>query len=340
MIKLRRSKLNPILTPSEKNWWEKEAVFNPGVCQKDGRVFLLYRAIGEYEFYVSRLGLARSDDGVRFRRVNREPILEPTKLYDRWGCEDPRITSFSDGRFFITYAALSEPANNGGGPPATALLSTKDFKNFRRYGIVTPFGSDNRDVVLFPEKIKRKYIMLHRPHRWTQRELLRMFNQKKSDIAESEIWFPSTLGNLPDKPSIWIAWSNNLREWFGHKILMKPTFPWEAIKIGAGAPPIKTEKGWLLIYHGVDNQKVYRVGAALLDLKTPSKVVARLPYPILEPEKPYEKEGDIPNVVFPTGVIICDGVLFIYYGAADKVIGVATIKLNLLLEELEKYYLR
>jgi predicted GH43/DUF377 family glycosyl hydrolase len=332
MITLQRLKENPILGPDRRSWWEKEARFNPGSCQKDGYFFLLYRAIGEPN-YISRLGLAVSEDGKRFVPLNEEPVFSPEKLYDQWGCEDPRITQI-DNQFFITYVALSRPARDGGGPPATALVATRDFKKFKRYGIITPPESDNRDVVLFPERIKGKYVMLHRPHRWAKEWLA------KPEPDKPEIWLPCDPLYLPEKPSIWIGYSYDLYHWQEFKVVMKPVFEWENVKIGAGAPPIKTEIGWLLIYHGVEKKnekKIYRTGAALLDLENPSEVIARLPYPILEPKEQYEKEGEVPNVVFPTGIVERDGNYFVYYGAGDKVIGGAIVEKEKLLNELLKY---
>ena len=119
-----------------------------------------------------------------------------------------------------------------------------------------------------------------------------------------------------------------------HTILLQPKYEWEDSKIGSGPPPIKTKKGWLLIYHGVDKNLVYRVGAALLDLSNPSKVIGRTEKPLLEPEEPFEKNGYVKNVVFPTGSCIIDDQLYLYYGAADKVCCVATIKLDSLLEKI------
>jgi predicted GH43/DUF377 family glycosyl hydrolase len=333
MIILQRLKENPVLGPDRRKWWEKEARFNPGVCQKDGYFLLLYRAIGEPN-YISRLGLAVSEDGKRFEPINDHPVFFPQKTYEQWGCEDPRIILMENGEFFITYVALSRPAREGGGPPATALLATRDFKKFKRYGIITPLGSDNRDVVIFPEKINGEYVMLHRPHRWTQQWIL------KPDPNKPKIWLPPDPRYLPYKPSIWIAYSYDLYYWRDYKIVMEPVFEWEKVKIGAGVPPIKTEAGWLLIYHGVDEKnkkKVYRVGAALLKLEDPSEVIARLPYPILEPQMKYEREGYVPNVVFPTGAVVKDGILLVYYGGADKVIGVAFCEFDLLLKELKKH---
>ncbi len=321
----------PILIPNKENWWESKAVFNPGTIYEDGKFFLLYRAVGEYENYISRFGLAVSEDGFNFKRVSNTPIFEGCKWYDRGGCEDARIVKI-EGLFYITYASLPRsPAEVGPikeilqklkedvyyprlhVPSYTALLTSYDLREFERHGVITPLGIDDRDGILFPEKIDGEYVLLHRPTEWI-----------------GEIYGTS-------KPSIWIRFSKDLLKWYGERLLLKPEFPWEKRKIGGGPPPIKTNEGWLMFYHGVDEYYVYRVGAALLDLKDPTRVIARLPYPILEPKKEYEKYGDIPNVVFPTGNIVIDDDVFIYYGAADKVCCVATVNLDELLGELLRY---
>jgi predicted GH43/DUF377 family glycosyl hydrolase len=135
-----------------------------------------------------------------------------------------------------------------------------------------------------------------------------------------------------DKPSIWLSEGNDLTNWENHTLLLTPKQEWEAMKIGMGPPPIKTKNGWLLIYHGKDALGVYRAGAALLNLKNPTLVIGRTKTPILEPVEPYEKRGDVNNVVFPTGTCVLDGKLFIYYGAADKVCCLATVDLESLLD--------
>lgn len=332
MIKLKRYK-EPILTANEKNWWESKAVFNPGVIKEGDKIYMLYRAVGEYEQYSSRFGLAVSDDGFHFERVYDEPVFEGETEYDRGGVEDPRIVKM-EGEFYITYAALPKSPGEVGPikeileklkvdvyyprlhvPSYTALLSSRDLRSFRRLGVITPPDIDDRDGILFPEKINGKYVMLHRPTEWV------------GDKYHTH------------KPSIWIAFSEDLREWSNHKLLLKPKYYWEQRKIGGGPPPIRTEYGWVMFYHGVDEKFIYRVGVALLDLKDPSKVIARIPYPVLEPKEPYEKFGDIPNVVFPTANILIDDEIFIYYGGADKVCCLATIKLEQLLKELLKYKL-
>jgi len=325
MIKLKRYQNNPILKPNPKNKWESKAVFNPGAAYIDGKIYLLYRAVGEYEKYISRLGLAVSQDGFHFKRVGDKPVFQPEADYEKWACEDPTI-NLVEKEIYITYVALNQPARHPKKLVQTALAKTTDFKNFQRMGVITPEFSDNRDVVLFPEKIKGKYSMLHRPKTWIGKKY------------------------GPLLPSIWIAYSENLLDWSDHQVLYQPTKTWESIKIGAGISPIKTSAGWLLIYHGVgpdinpsrirfDKQiqtRIYRAGALLLDLNNPTKIIAQSKEPILEPEKDYELNGDVPNVVFPTGAFVKDGQLFIYYGAADKTCCLATVSLDDLIKELLK----
>lgn len=316
MVKLKRYEKNPILKPQKENPWESQAVFNPGAIYKNGKVHLLYRAIGEYENYISRLGYAISIDGFNFKRMSAKPVLEPNEKYGKWAIEDPRIFEL-EGKIYITYVVLTKPARTKGQIAQTILISTKDFYNFEKIGIITPPKVDDRDTVLFPEKIQGKYVMLDRPQEWTDKDY------KEWGTGQAS--------------SIWLAFSNDLKKWVNNQVLMKPKEDWEAKKIGSGPPPIKTDKGWLLIYHGVDKNSVYRVGAALLDLKKSSKIISRLPYPILEPEKDYEKIGDVPNVVFPCGAIIIEKELFVYYGGADKICALATISLDEFLSELMNF---
>jgi predicted GH43/DUF377 family glycosyl hydrolase len=304
---LERHNKNPILLPNEDTWWESEAVFNPAVLYDGNKVHMLYRAIGEYKQYISRFGYACSTDGFSFERKN-EIALEPTEEYEKYGIEDPRLVMI-DNQVYITYVVLSDYVSKG--PVcSTALATTDDFHNYKRIGIITSEGSDNKDVVFFPEKINQKYLSLHRPRSWVG---------PRFGI---------------DKPSIWIAEGNTLSNFDNHTLLMKPEQDWEELKIGAGPPPIKSNQGWLLIYHGVDKDSVYRAGAALLDLNNPAKVIARTKQPILQPEENYERIGDVNNVVFPTGACVIDERLHVYYGGADKVCCLAVVELNDLLSHI------
>jgi predicted GH43/DUF377 family glycosyl hydrolase len=332
---LQRYEGNPILRPNSKNWWETAAIFNPAACLKDGKIHLFPRVVGEYKNYISRIGHYISDDGINFELASPGPIFGPGKNYDRWACEDPRVTEI-EGTYYFTYVALSKPAHKGGGPPATALISTKNFQKFYRCGLITSRISDNKDVVLFPEKINGKYVMLHRPSRWCREWFDNNENRQLKRRVSAEIACLSyKYENLPQKAAIWIAYSRDRKHWGGHKVLMEPQYWWEEIKIGGGTPPIKTEVGWLIIYHGVA-RGCYRAGAALLDLGDPSKVIGRTREPILEPTQEYETRGDVNNVVFPEGSVVIDGRLFVYYGAADKYVGLATCFLNTLLKKLRK----
>ncbi len=326
-MRLQRHPENPVLVPDPDRDWEAGAVFNCGVTiGEDNRIYMLYRAIGAdyapnpagygYINYISNIGLAISDDGVHFQRLP-EPVIRPDTEYDRWGCEDPRITRLDvEGQptWWVTYTALSAPAFSGQGD-RVGIASTHDLRVFTKHGVLIPDVQD-KDAIIFPELFQGQVVMLHR--------------------IEPNIQIAFLPGVEALRHPDWAYWRDHLHDVEAHT-LMRPRFSWEASKIGAGPPPVKTDEGWLLIYHGVDSHHVYRAGAALLDLENPRRVIARLPDPILEPEAPYEREGDIPNVVFPTGAIVRAGALHVYYGAADKVCGLATMPLDDLVADLLKY---
>ena len=331
-VLLQRYKKNPILVPNEANWWESKAVFNCAILHYENKFHMLYRAIGEYERYISRIGYASSTDGYSFARSNHI-ALEPTQDYEQYGIEDPRMVEI-DNQVYITYVILSAYVTDGAIVEAsTALATTTDFLKYTRLGVITTKGSNNKDVVLFPEKMSQqqqrssvlsssssnntdgagKYFFLHRPSGW----------------------IGSKYG--VNKPSIWLGEGNALTNFEKHTLLLKPEEDWEELKVGAGPPPIKTRTGWLVIYHGVSRDKVYRAGAALLDLRDPSKIIGRTKTPILEPKEPYEKFGDVSSVVFPTGACVVDNdKLFVYYGGADRVCCLATADLNYLLDQILK----
>jgi predicted GH43/DUF377 family glycosyl hydrolase len=268
---LKRYDKNPVLIPNESNWWESKAVFNCATLYDGDKVHMLYRAVGEYENYISRIGYAYSKDGFYFTRRD-EIAISPTEEYEKYGIEDPRIVEI-DHQAYISYVILSGYVRDR--PLAsTALATTTDYIDYTRLGIITSKESDNKDVVLFPEKINEKlsngeekmtYFFLHRP----------------------SSWIGSAYG--VDRPSIWLGEGNSLTNFEKHTLLLKPEQKWESLKVGAGTPPIKTKHGWLVIYHGVSNDRVYSAGAAILDLKEPGKVVGRTKKPILEPEETYER---------------------------------------------------
>jgi predicted GH43/DUF377 family glycosyl hydrolase len=331
-VLLQRYEKNPVLIPNEANWWESKAVFNCAILHYENKFHMLYRAIGEYERYISRIGYASSADGYSFA-TSKNIALEETEDYEKYGIEDPRIVKI-DNQIYITYVVLSGYVTNKPMVEAsTALATTTDFLKYTRLGVITSKGSDNKDVVLFPEKMNQqessaislssastttidsagKYFFLHRP----------------------SSWIGSRYG--VDKPSIWLGEGHALTNFEKHTLLLKPEEDWEQLKVGAGPPPIRTRAGWLIIYHGVSRERVYRAGAAILDKRDPSKIIGRTKTPILEPKEPYEKFGDVNNVVFPTGACVLDNdKLFIYYGGADKVCCLATADLNYLLDHILK----
>lgn len=309
---------NPILTANEENWWESKSVFNCASLYDGKKVHLLYRAIGEYKDYISRIGYASSNDGFTFTR-NNDVATEPVEAYERYGIEDPRLFQL-ESRAYFTYVV---PSNYVREFPtvSTALATTEDYREFKRLGLITPRLHDDKDVVYFSAKMAptsgdlksngqdgKCYFSLHRP----------------------SSWIGSSYG--VDKPSVWLAESFNLTNFQRYSILLKPEQDWEAAKVGAGPPPIRTNQGWLVIYHGVSNSKVYRAGAAVLDLNEPNIILGRSIHPILEPEREYETSGDVNNVVFPSGACVIDGKLFLYYGGADRVCCLATTDLDSLVK--------
>ena len=245
----------------------------------------------------SILGLARSRDGYKFK-VDPKPFMTPSDEYDEYGVEDPRIT-YIDGIYLITYSAYSQYGVRVG------LARTEDFSQVERVAYITQ--PDMRNVVIFPEKFGEYYVRLDRPHT----ELIR--------------W------------SMWISYSKDLINWGRSKVVMRAQFyRWDAMKLGPGAPPIKTEKGWLNIYHGVFETMagaVYRLGVALHDLKDPAKIIGVGDNWILEPEDPWERVGYVPNVVFSCAAVPEeDGALKIYWGGADTVMCVGTANIHELVE--------
>jgi predicted GH43/DUF377 family glycosyl hydrolase len=312
---LSRFAANPIVEPIKKHPWESKSVFNPGVINLKGRIYLIYRALGEDN--ISRLGLAVSEDGFKFTERLENPIFEPERKSEARGCEDPRLTLI-DGRLYMVYTAYDGLVAQ----IALASIGVDDFLNYRwgawhRHGLVFP-GFTDKNGTLFPERFNGRFAMLHRVD-----------------------------------PHIWITFSSHLRcPWprKEHKIVAgsETGMTWDGRKIGAGAQPIKTKYGWLLITHGSDYAHVYRLGVMLLDLSDPRILLYRSPNSILEPTEKCEigEPGThcVPNVVFTCGAVPREGnkeildaedEVLVYYGAADSAVAVATSKVaDLIPEEL------
>ena len=250
--------------------------------------------------FISHLRLARLDSsGFTVMEIDEKPSIFPAEHYEEFGLEDPRITEI-EGNYYITCVACSKSLG-----VCTALIKTEDFCNFQRMGVIFP--AENKDVVLLPEKINNSYVAYHRP-------------------AGEHL-----LGNL----TMQISFSPDLIHWGKHNILLSTRKGfWDDYKLGAGPPPIKTEHGWLTIYHGVYRQEgetvgTYCAGAALFALNNPGKLIGRTKDPIIIPEEPWEKEGFVPDVIFPAGAVMDEygKHIILYSGASDTY--VTAIKLSL-----------
>jgi predicted GH43/DUF377 family glycosyl hydrolase len=294
-----RYKKNPILTKEDVPY-SVATVHNAGVIKYNDKYIMLFRS--HLHNGRSIIGIAQSKDGYDFK-VGAEPFLTPSSdsvfgEYEEYGVEDVRISQI-DNDFILTYSAYSRHGVRIG------LARTKDFVAVERISLITQ--SDLRNVVIFPEKINGQYVRLDRPH---------------SEISK---W------------SIWISYSPDLVHWGNSKVIIKPeTYHWDEMKIGPGATPIKTEKGWLNIYHGVFETMsgvVYRLGVALHDLNDPSIVIGVSDQWILQPEDPWEITGYVPNVVFTCGAVPeQDGSVKIYWGGADSVMCVGSANINDLID--------
>ena len=306
---LQRYEGNPLLEPIKEHAWENKYVLNPGAIRIKDKVYLFYRAVGDDN--VSHIGLAITD-GYRVLERLDQPIFSPAIPEEEMGCEDPRLILIAD-RIWMLYTAY----DGNIAQIAAASIGLQDFQErrftgWKREGLAFKNIWD-KDAILFPEKIKGKYILYHRI-----------------------------------EPSMWITYMKDLvfpsREKHAIIIGPRPGRMWDSLKIGAGAQPIKTRYGWLLIYHGVDHNYVYRLGVILVDLENPQRVIYRSPNPVLEPIEDYElglSGAWVPNVVFTCGAVASsdkeiledDDEILVYYGAADTSIGLAKATLAELIPE-------
>ena len=336
---------NPLLKPKDvapsRDGFEVACILNPGVFEYQGKTWLLIRVaerppqkpgyisfpimengevrVHEYSIddpgleasdpreikyqgkgYIttmSHLRLASSDNGVDFT-VHDDRNLFGTGPHENFGIEDCRVTAI-DGHYYLTYTAVSD---NGYG---VGMISTQDWSEFVRQGII--ISGPNKDCALFNERINGKYHCLHRP--------------SMTIVGGNDIW---------------LAESHDMEHWGKHRCLAKTrNGMWDSARIGAGASPIKTKDGWLEIYHGADHDNRYCLGALLLDLKDPSRVLARSDQPIMEPVMPYEKNGFFGNVVFTNGHIVNGDEITIYYGASDEFVCGATLSIVEILDSLK-----
>ena len=258
---------------------------------------LIVRGAQTYLTSISHLRVARSKDGIDFK-IDETPAVSATNEYETFGVEDPRI-SLIDGTYYIHYVAVSPFG------VVTYLASTEDFSNFKRHGVI--FSPENKDVAIFDARVSGRFYALHRP-----------------------------VSPLFGRQDIWLADSPDLLTWGNHRRLFGPSPGcWDEAKVGAGAVPFRIEQGWLEVYHGVDRNNRYCLGAVLLDGAEPWKVLARSKQPIFEPEAAYECEGFFGNVVFSCGLLRDDDTLRVYYGAADTTVCYAELSLKAIISSLD-----
>jgi predicted GH43/DUF377 family glycosyl hydrolase len=333
-MQIKRCSANPIVTPGLYDW-RAVSTFNPGAIFHDGRFLLYERAAGGLKPFQTSIGLMESTDGVSFKHVTDKPVFTGEMLgYPGGSVEDARVVHLDD-KFYMCYALQPYAFDcwpTGTGVPdyfpdhypewkqnnipgmmtQSGIAVSDDGVTFEQLCYTTPREIDDRDNALFPEKIGGRYALLRRPMEYVGPEY------------------------GTDRPGIWLSYSDDLLTWSDPVLVaVAENEAWEGTKIGAAATPLRTDAGWLVLYHGVDEQSIYRVGALMLDIDDPSKVVGRTKNWIMEPETYYEKSGlVIPNVIFPTANLIVDNDLWMYYGCCDTCIGLATVPIQQVLDVL------
>lgn len=309
-FKFERFEGNPIISPDQNLPWMAYAAYSPAAIYLDGRTHLLFRAQGYGK--VSSFGYAVSKDGCHIDELVRDPVYIPHEEFERqtiagWnsGSEDPRITKIDD-KLFVTYTAY-----DGTNPPRVALtsISVEDFLarnwNWTPSRLISPPGVDDKDACIVKKPKGDGYVAFHR--------------------LGNAMWL-DTLKDLEFPDVKYLS---------GEIIAQARIDSWDNVKIGIAAPPIETPHGWVLLYHAVSNPGfAYKIGAMLLDLHDPKKILARTNQPLLEPEMLYETQGQVANVVFGCGAVLIDSTVFLYYGGGDSVVCVATIPLSNLLATL------
>jgi beta-1,2-mannobiose phosphorylase / 1,2-beta-oligomannan phosphorylase len=333
----QRHPANPIVVPGQQPW-RRATVFNPGVIYENGKFYMYERAAGGLRPFICTVGMLESQDGVHFELSRPDPVFTPEMCGSKIGSvQDPRVVKIDD-TYYMTfayrpYAWNSHPTGVGvpqsfqpevpgwdGNPrnnqTRSGLATSKNLYDWQFHSWITSPEIDDRDVILFPERINGQYVVLRRPLPYVES------NHKG-----------------PMRGTIQMSFSDDLKTWTAPEVIVEPEFDWENNRIGGSTPPLKTSEGWLVVYHGVETVDasvktvIYRAGLLMLDLENPRKVIARLPDFVMEPEFYYEKFGTyIPNVVFPTGNVVKDGIVYLYYGCCDTSIGLATAPLQTLVD--------
>lgn len=327
-----------ILQKTQSNF-EKKAVLNPACLKKGKTVHMFYRAIDLQD--VSSIGYCQLSGDKVIKRFDK-PILFPEFEYEKKGLEDPRIIYF-EGKYYLFYTAYD------GKNALIAYAVSTDLINFKKIGLISPrISYDEAEDIFRESKIRERYTLFEIYYKEKKGVDVLLWEKDASIFPERingkiglihrvlpgiQILFFEDFSQLTDE--FWRKYLKNLGEY----IILDPQYYFESRNIGGGCPPIKTPEGWLLIYHAVEDTplgKVYHAAAALLDIENPQKVIGRLREPLFSPKEPWEKEGLVKNVVFPTGAVVEGNRLFIYYGAADTLIAAKSVCLSELIEELKK----
>lgn len=307
-------KLGVVLQPCD----AYHAKFNTGAIRQGGVVHLLYRwaqtkelSNGIGPLYVQNfIAYAQMTPDGKLLRDDDQPVFERTHQWEKRGLEDPRMFSL-DGQNYVTYTAW-----DGKQARVAFAKANADFSKIQKFGIV-PAKRFDKDAFFFPERIRGKIAYVHRFEPNIQID----YFDELEDLFDEDYWAQYE----PDG---------------GGSVALASEQPWEAMKVGGSVPPIRTKNGWLFVYHGVGKDRIpscYRAGLALMDFENPHKILARLPYPVLEPTEPYEMRGDVNHVVFPCGGYEYEGYLYLVYGGADKVTALARCPMEAILAELDAY---
>lgn len=339
MIKVKNEGI--ILEKNPQEGFDNQAVLNPACVERDGVTHMFYRGVRQSDMH-SAIGYCQLVNNKVVKRLS-EPVLFPEQDYEKEGVEDPRIV-FLDGLYYLFYTAYD------GKNALFAYATSTDLVSFTKHGLLSPRisyaeagslfscsktkmrekyflfesyikdrqGSDillwEKDAFIFPEKFNNKFALVHRI------------------LPGIQVIYFDDFKDLTDD-----YWRDYLGD-LGEYVLLDPEYRFESRNIGGGCPPIKTKEGWLLIYHAVEDSRkgrIYHAAAALLDLADPKKLIGRLKRPLFSPSQQWEKHGDVNNVVFPSGSVVKDGRLYIYYGAADKRIAARSVDIEELLKELK-----
>jgi len=319
IVNATRYSKNPIISPQPKNKWEAKAAFNGCAVKNKDNFYLFYRALSAVQEHegknleLSTVGIAKSNNGLSF--TDKQQFIKPEQGWEKYGCEDPRVIKF-ENKYYIFYTALSDyPPNKNS--IKVGLAISGDLKTVKSKHLITPFNA--KAMTLFPERINGKITAV----------LTAQTDQPPANIALVQV---DQISKLWDH-DFWDKWYDKLEM----NTLRLARRPQDHVEIGA--PPIETSRGWLMIYSYINNyfnqqKRIFNIEAVLLDFKDPRHIIGRSKFPLLLPEKDYELYGIVPNIVFPSGALINNGKLNIYYGGADTYCCVATCLLDNLIKEL------